>query len=338
MVRLWLRAESRATERRTPIVPADAARLVRDGVELTVEEAPERVFDIEDYRRAGARVAPAGSWVDAPAEAVVVGIKELPETPYPLRHTHVYFGHAFKGQADADRVLDRFSRGGGRLLDLEYLTVAGRRVIAFGYWAGYLGAALGVLALSGQLPAPLTPRTKQEWDRLLAESEAGSALVIGALGRSGRGAVDALRIAGIEPTAWDLAETRELDRAAVIAHELLVNCVVSTAAGEPFVTADDLSRSDRRLRCIADVTCDVTSAANRIPVNTEITTWSDPVRVGSGVAVIAIDNLPSLIPREASEGFSADLTALIPELAGRTGPWAAADAAFEQALAGRGSD
>ena len=36
--------------------------------------------------------------------------------------------------------------GGGALLDLEYLTDDhGRRLAAFGYWAGYVGAALAVL-------------------------------------------------------------------------------------------------------------------------------------------------------------------------------------------------
>ena len=39
--------------------------------------------------------------------------------------------------------------------------------------------------------------------------------------------------------------------------------------------------------------------------------------------VIAIDNLPSLLPRESSESFSAELTPLLPDLADRSGPWAA---------------
>jgi saccharopine dehydrogenase (NAD+, L-lysine forming) len=75
------------------------------------------------------------------------------------------------------------------------------------------------------------------------------------------------------------------------------------------------------------VTCDVTSEANLIPLNTAITTWAEPVRRFGGddhpLDVIAIDNLPSLLPRESSEGFSAELTPLLPGLADRAGPWAA---------------
>jgi saccharopine dehydrogenase (NAD+, L-lysine-forming) len=79
-------------------------------------------------------------------------------------------------------------------------------------------------------------------------------------------------------------------------------------------------------------------------VNTEITTWQVPVRRLHGgtpehgtapLEVIAIDNLPSLLPREASEGFSADLTPHLLGLAeegGPSGPWRAAGRAFDRAI------
>ncbi len=43
----------------------------------------------------------------------------------------------YKGQAGWDKVLARYARGGGALLDLEFLEKNGRRVAAFGYWAGF---------------------------------------------------------------------------------------------------------------------------------------------------------------------------------------------------------
>jgi saccharopine dehydrogenase (NAD+, L-lysine-forming) len=51
--------------------------------------------------------------------------------------------------------------------------------------------------------------------------------------------------------------------------------------------------------------------------------------------VIAIDNLPSLLPCEASEGFSAELTPLLLGLAedgGPSAPWRAAGLAFDEAV------
>ena len=64
---------------------------------------------------------------------------------------HIMFGHAFKGQHSGKALLQRFQAGGGTLYDLEYLTDAtGRRVAAFGYWAGYAGAAVSVIAWLAQ--------------------------------------------------------------------------------------------------------------------------------------------------------------------------------------------
>ena len=328
---LWIRAEARPTEQRVPIVPADAARLVSDGFRVTVEESPTRIVPIEDYVAAGCGTAPTGSWVEAPEGAVVVGIKELPEDPSDLSRTHVYFAHAYKGQEGAERVLDRFRRGGGELLDVEYLTVDGKRVVAFGFWAGYVGAALAVLRHRGLLAGGVSPMSRADLDEQLAGSVPGTperALVIGSRGRSGRGAVEALTVAGCAVTRWDRPDTVLLDKEALLGHDVLVNCVVSRGADgqRPFVTAEDVD-ADRRLRVVGDVTCDVTSEANLLPVNTAATTWQEPVRrFGADehpLDVIAIDNLPSLLPLEASESFSAELTPLLPDLADRSGPWAA---------------
>jgi saccharopine dehydrogenase (NAD+, L-lysine-forming) len=346
---LWIRSEARETERRAPVVPDDVRRLVEAGALVTVEHSPQRVFTIDEYAAAGARLADEGSWTEAPDDAYVVGIKELPDEPAELRHRHVYFAHAFKGQSDAGSTLERFRRGGGHLFDIEYLVDDnGKRVVAFGFWAGYVGAALGILHLGEALRAPLHPMEKVELDeQLLHVGRQGVnkllALVTGARGRSGRGAQQALGTAGLPITRWDRRETRDLHKQALLGHDMLVNCVVTTVPATPFVSPDDLAH-ERRLRVLADVTCDVTGPMNMLPVNTAITTWQEPARrIHDGgpdaapLDVIAIDNLPSLLPREASEGFSADLTPQLLQLAGGddlTGPWQAAGRAFERAIEG----
>ncbi|MET7699376.1 saccharopine dehydrogenase [Streptomyces sp. NPDC005485] len=339
---LWLRHETRTTERRTPIVPSDARRLVESGVALTVERSPQRVFPIEAYEEAGCRVAGTGSWVSAPPDAVVVGLKELPDEPGELRHRHIFFGHAYKGQPGAAALLRRFLAGGGALLDLEYLVDEdGRRLAAFGYWAGYLGAALAVLQHRGALRAPLRPTSKRELDAELAGGGAElKALVVGALGRSGRGARDALAVAGTEPTCWDLAETRDLDRKALLEHELMVNTVLTTRPIPPFLTDKDLDEPGRRLRTLCDVTCDVGSPWNVLPIYDATTRWEQParrLREDPVLDLIAIDNLPSLLPREASTDFSAALVALLPDF-GAGGAWGRCLERFREASRELGSE
>ncbi|WAL68638.1 saccharopine dehydrogenase [Amycolatopsis cynarae] len=311
--RITMRHETRPTERRAPISPGDAAALAGQGITITVERSPQRVFADEEYAAAGCVLAPAGSWRDAPADEFVIGLKELPGEPEALRHRHIYFGHAYKGQRHARALLRRFAEGGGALLDLEHLVDArGRRVAAFGYWAGYAGAALAVLHGRGHLAAPLKPGTKEELDRALRrDGEPVRALVIGALGRCGRGACDALAAAGAETTRWDVEETRTLDVLAILEQDILVNAVLATGATTPFLAAETL-RHPRRLSVIADVTCDVGSPFHTLPIYDEVTTWTEPVRRlghnGAPLDLIAIDNLPSLLPREASLDFSAQLT------------------------------
>ncbi|MFE2809223.1 saccharopine dehydrogenase [Streptomyces nigra] len=341
---LWLRHEIRSTERRTPIVPSDARRLVDSGATVTVEESPQRIHPVEEYEAAGCRIAPAGSWTSAPATAVVTGLKELPPEPAELTHRHLYFGHAYKGQPGGGDLLRRFAAGGGALLDLEYLVDdSGRRLAAFGFWAGYLGAALAVLQHRGRLAAPLTPTTKDELDRLLRPREGDAeftALVIGALGRSGRGARLALLTAGVEATAWDVAETRDLDRRVLLAHDVLVNAVLATTPVPPFLRPQDLDAPDRRLRTVCDVTVDVGSPLNVLPVYDRVTDWTAPVRrlrEDPPLDLIAIDNLPSLLPRESSADFSSAVTPLL--LAFGTDPaWDRCLDRFHQALRELGLD
>lgn len=342
-VTVWLRREERQSERRAPIVPSDARSLVGAGLRVVVEDSPQRAFAAADYQAAGCQIAEPGSWRQAPPEAFVVGIKELPDEPAQLVHRHIYFAHAYKGQQGARELLGRFAAGGGALLDVEYLLdERGRRLAAFGYWAGYVGAVLGVLALRGALPAPLAPATRAELDEAMrrADGPRTRAVVIGALGRSGRGACDALATAGAAVTAWDVEQTRSLDRPALLAHDVLVNTVLSTTPVPPFVRPEDVRDPARRLAVIADVSCDVTSECNVLPIYDRITTWDEPARrlaEDPVLDIIAIDNLPSLVPKEASEDFSAQLTPLLGLLAEPSaltrGPWARSLGFFTAAVA-----
>jgi saccharopine dehydrogenase (NAD+, L-lysine-forming) len=275
--------------------------------------------------------------VDAPGKAFVLGLKELPASPAALRHRHVFFGHAYKGQPGADALLARFAEGGGQLLDLEHLCdERGRRLATFGHWAGYVGAGLALLRWDGALAAPLCALSRERLDRAVAGARADRpwprVLVLGALGRSGRGARAAFARVGLSVTAWDIEQTREMDRATLLRHDIVVNAVLTTAYAEPFLTAADLISGERRLSVLADVTCDVRSPYHLFPLYQDTTTWDEPVlrlpAVQPPLDVIAIDNLPSLLPAESSISFSAALRPHIQALPDPTGVWGTCAAVF----------
>jgi saccharopine dehydrogenase (NAD+, L-lysine-forming) len=342
--RLWIRQETRQTERRAPVVPDDARRLVDSGFVVTVEESARRAFPTADYAAAGCRIVPAGSWATAGLDEIVLGLKELPNLPGALGHRHVYFGHAYKGQEGARELLRRFAAGGGQLLDIECLVDdEGRRLAAFGHWAGYVGAALAVQRFRGRLTVPLRPSSKEVLDAQLRPRSGDPqprVLVIGAFGRCGRGARAALGVAGITPTCWDLPETHNLNRAALLDHDILINTVLTNTPVPPFLDHNALDAPGRRLTLICDVTCDVTSPTNVLPIYQRTTTWPEPVlRLRDGAApldIVAIDNLPSLLPKEASVAFSAELTPQLMLLGGPAPVWQRSLRAFQDACRAAG--
>lgn len=62
-----------------------------------------------------------GSWRFANRDTLILGLRELPDGSFPLRHRHFYFAHAYEGQGGSAELLERFGRGGVFLYDLEQI-------------------------------------------------------------------------------------------------------------------------------------------------------------------------------------------------------------------------
>lgn len=347
MTHLWVRAEQRPFEERVGITPDGVADLIARGIRVTVEDSPVRAIPLDGYRAAGAEIAPAFTWPQAPRDAIIFGLKELPEDGTPLVHRHIMFGHAFKGQPAGQVLLKRFRAGGGTLYDLEYLVdETGRRVAAFGYWAGYAGAAVTLMAWaaqqSGGICGPVATYAGKE--ALLADLAARlghgprpRAIVIGALGRVGTGAGDLCRAMDVDVTEWDMAETaRGAPFPEVLDHDIFLNCILAQPGCPVFVPADAVT-PPRRLTAIGDIACDPTSDFSPIKVYDRATDWAAPViRVAEAppLDVMAIDNLPSLLPVESAEDYAAQLLASLRSLGNLDqGVWGRAKATFDTHIA-----
>lgn len=324
MTHFWLRDEDRATERRTALTPKNAKILLDAGFRITVEKSKKRAFSDVDYAAIGCNLVASRSWVSAPSGVTLLGLKELREDPVRLTHPMIHFAHIYKDQTGWETEMKRFTDGGGQLYDIEFLTNDdGRRVAAFGYWAGWMGAALGAWRVLERRAGEdnLTKGVSVFEDQggivetlktLAAKSDTKMprAVVIGAKGRSGSGAVECLKAIGFKVTEWDKEETQNLDRDKLLSHELLVNCVLMFGPGLLLANKAQLSAPTSNMQVISDVSCDPFSDFNPLPVYSEPTSWTDPlVKVavngdGVPVEVTAIDNLPSLLPKSASIEFS----------------------------------
>lgn len=352
MTHLWVRAEERPNEERVGLTPAGARSLRDAGLHVTVEESSQRAIPIDGYAEAGCDIAPEGSWRSAPENAIVFGLKELPEDGTPLPHKHIMFGHAYKGQPAGQELLRRFRAGGGTLYDLEYLVdETGRRVAAFGYWAGYAGAAVALKCWAaqqrGEIAGPVGVHASSAHLQMDLQSELvaigaqrPTALVIGALGRVGTGAADLCTAMGVPVTKWDMAETAHGGPfPEVLAHDIFLNCILARPGTPVFVPASAKTAA-RRLSVIGDIACDPTSDFSPIKVYDRVTDWQDPalrVHETPPLDVTAIDNLPSMLPSESSEDYAAQLLPSLQTLGNlKAGVWGRAETEFARHVAALG--
>lgn len=177
-----------------------------------------------------------------------------------------------------------------------------------------------------------------------ANTKAPTVLIIGALGRCGTGAIDCCRRVGIPDEniiKWDMAETAKGGPFKEIVNaDIFINCIYLSKPIPPFVNFETLNNENRRLQVIVDVSADTTNPHNPIPVYSVATVFSEPtvkvsVTKGPSLDVVSIDHLPSLLPREASEAYSADLLPSLLELPHRHNApvWTRARALFDHHVA-----
>ncbi|EGV62891.1 Saccharopine dehydrogenase [Yamadazyma tenuis] len=360
-VQIHLRAETKPAEARTALTPSTARVLVDAGFEVYVEESDQSTFDSSEYKAVGAQIVAKASWKTAPKDRIILGLKDLPEETFPLVHQHIYFGHCYKDQAGWQNVLSRFPAGKGTLYDVEFLeNEQGRRVAAFGFYAGFAGAAIGVWdwalkqldppkKLSNLTPyqreAELVAVVKKQLDAAVTKTSTyPKCLVVGALGRCGSGAIALMEKVGIPKTRilkWDIAETSKGGPfEEIVQSDIFVNCIYLSSPIAAFVTSETLNDVNRRLTTIVDVSGDATNPYNPIPVYETITSFKQPTveietSEGPRLSVCSIDHFPSLLPREASETFSTDLVPSLLELPNRdtAGVWVGAERLFERHVA-----
>lgn len=315
----WLRSETKDNERRTPLTPTGAKQLLTDGHQVFVERCRDRIISDDHYKEIGCELVESYSWNKAPKDTIILGLKELPEGHEPLIHRHIYFAHAYKGQAGAKELLQRFVVGGGGLYDLEYLSDENnRRVAAFGFWAGFSGAAAAMDSWAdlnqNKEFSPLKDHENQdEWIKSLKERLSGKipkVMVVGAKGRCGHGAMTLLNNIGIAATGWDYEETKTGGPFKAIAeHDVFINTALINKKIPPFITEDMLE--NQALSIICDVSCDPTGDLNPIPLYDRVGSWLQPLQskliAGKIRHILAVDNLPSLLPLESSEDFASQL-------------------------------
>lgn len=131
-------------DRRVPLLPEQCQLLKQKYPQLSfaIQSSPIRCVPDEEYRKLGLEVVEDISDCD-----IIFGVKEVPIPQLIANKTFFFFSHTIKKQAYNQKLLRSILDQRIQLVDYECLTdTQCNRIVAFGRFAGIVGAYNGILA------------------------------------------------------------------------------------------------------------------------------------------------------------------------------------------------
>ncbi len=186
---------------RVPLTPDQCASIQRNtGLNILVQPSPTRSFSDDDYRAAGISLSE-----DLRDCKVLLGVKEVPIPQLIPDKTYFFFSHTIKKQPYNRNLLWAVLDQNIKLIDYEVLTnESGQRLIAFGKFAGMVGAHNALWTYGQRTGAFTIPRINSLLDYAAAVqfyqtlSLPAIKIVLTGTGRVANGAALVLRDMGIE--------------------------------------------------------------------------------------------------------------------------------------------
>lgn len=344
-------------DKRVPLSPEQCERILNEypEVEIYVEKSEIRKFKDSEYERLGVAVVDNVENCD-----VLMGVKEVPVEQLIPNKKYLFFSHTFKKQPYNRKLLKAILEKNIQLIDWEVITNSkGQRLIAFGRYAGIVGAYNGFLAYgkkSGKFN--LKPANECE-DRAEMESQLDHVIlpnnfkiVLTGRGRVGGGALETIscmpQIIEVSPNDFltkdfdypvytvlgveDYNKTKDgsdfdkkqfyTDPTGLFESDFLKYAKVADMYiachywdnRSPFIfSREDAKDPEWKIKVVADVSCDIDCA---VACTIRPSTIADPIYgynpikeseedyMKEGViAVMAVDNLPCELPKDASVDF-----------------------------------
>jgi len=306
---IYLRAETYPNEYRVPLVPCDVKILISQGHTVYVESSQSRFIPDSEYAAVGALIRRSPWWEES-SETLIIGLKTLDNLEKLNKHKHIYFSHSYRDQSGAKTILTAFAKSSSILYDLEYFhTPTGSRVLAFGVYAGKVGAALGLSQHYKRSHGEPDIQELKPWPsyRAMMESckSANPRILIIGTGRCAQGVKDVLEEGCLAYTQIGKDVVFDMK-----AYDIVFNCILlDPSYNHIWIKPSDLITKPL---LIVDISCDYSKPNNPIALYHTATTFYAPVfNYNEYLSIIAIDNLPSLLPRDSSTEFSNRLTELL---------------------------
>lgn len=349
-----IRERKNPPDKRVVLSPDACVRALElfPGIELAVESSDIRVFRDEDYRNAGIEVTDDVSGCD-----VLLGVKEVPVEALIPDKKYFFFSHTIKKQPYNRELLQTVLDRNIELYDHEVITRSnGQRLVAFGRYAGIVGAYNGIRAYGMkfglfELPKAETLSDQQALIDVLKNTRLPNIkILLTGKGRVGGGVKEMLDGMGLRKVGYEayldntfsepvycqidvLEYNKRKDGRTPVRKDFYENPEAYDAnfmrfarvtdlymaghfygEGAPRIFTEEDARSpDFKIRVVADISCDI---GGPVASTIRASTIADPVygydpetgretdfRQAHAIAVMAVDNLPCELPRDASEGF-----------------------------------
>lgn len=196
-----LKEYKKPAETRTPLTPPQVAFL-RDelDIDIVIQSSETRCYSDEEYQAIGAPVVDQVDSCD-----ILMGVKEVPIDRLIPNRVYLFFSHTIKKQAYNRAMLKAILDKEIRLIDYELLTnMHGQRLIAFGHFAGMVGAHNALWTWGKKTNSFDLPRLKDLRDYPAAKmiykdlSLPPVRIVLTGTGRVGTGALLTLKDMGIK--------------------------------------------------------------------------------------------------------------------------------------------
>lgn len=327
-------------------------------LQIFVQPSQERCFSDEEYQSQGIPIKE-----DLSECELLLGVKEVPISMLLPQKTYLFFSHTIKKQPYNRELLRSILQEKIRLIDYECLRDEhGKRVIAFGRWAGIVGAHNAILTW-GRREGKFNLKPMHEchdWAEAQSYYQnlplANIKVVVTGEGRVANGAtevLDLMKIKRISPQAFLDEKFNEpvytqlgvkdmyrkegspsFDESHYYQHpeqyisifdpythtaNIMVNGIYWDKRIPVFFSKEDMKRKDFTIRIIADVTCDIAPDSS-IPSTIRASSIVKPIYGYDPLSsketepfqdrcidVMAVDNLPNELPRDASEDFGNQL-------------------------------
>lgn len=356
-------------DKRVPITPEQALEIIEkfENASLKVQSSDIRCYTDDDYRSKQIEITDSVEDCD-----ILMGVKEVPIKNLIDNKTYLFFSHTIKEQSYNRDLLREILNKKIRLIDYELLTDAdGVRIVAFGRYAGLVGAYNGILTygLRYNLFNIRPAHTCFDLNDLKTEyakvNLPAIKIAVTGGGRVTRGAMevlDGMKIRKVSPAEFveDLfdepvytqlnsrdynkkADGSEFNRSEFhdephkyvsdfAKYAKVTDLLIAGAYWDPdapvLFRREDILAPDFKIKVIADITCDIEGS---IPSTKKPSTIDDPIydynpsddtiepalKEEGNITVMAVDNLPCELPRDASVDFGRELVDnVLPHLLG----------------------